>query len=158
MSENPRSGLVRVTLDLDPKPGFRLRAVRAWHHFQREAEHVDLWVSSSDTGLHFVAWYEGPLSPVEKIKIRESLGDDPNRIKMDVQRLKRGHPIGTLWDVKTGRDGEVRRSDRDFSDVYAALDYIEEKNTTDQEQMKALANSGHKGAPDLARRARRAEA
>lgn len=144
-------GLCRVTLDLDPKPGFRLRAIRAWHYLKREAEHVEVHVSSSGEGLHLIGWFEGPLSEVEKIHIREHLGDDPNRLKMDIQRLKRGHPIQTLWDEKTGRDGERRRKDRDFQDVYAALDHIAATTSDPAEKVKRLAQHGHKGAPSLAR-------
>lgn len=144
----------RVTVDVDAKhhsrAEFRMRAVRTWHNLKREAEHVEVHVSSSGQGLHFVAWYDQRLQFHEEIAIRRGAGDDPRRVWMDCQRWLQGLYTGVLFEEK---DQRPQSKERGFRDVYDALDYIDAQRP-DYDRMRRLANDGHRGAPDLARRRR----
>jgi len=146
----------RITIDLDAdkydRDGFDLRATRTWHNLQNDADYVDVHVSSSGLGLHFVAWYEQPLRFHEEVAARRTHGDDPRRTWMDCQRWLNGLYTDVLFEEKDSRPMEKERR---FSTVYDALDYIREHRRNDTKRMKALAEHGHRAAPELARRARR---
>lgn len=147
----------RVTIDLDAKDyaaeAFRLRAVRIWHNLDDLADHVDVHVSSSGLGLHFVGWFEERLPFHEKIQIRAANGDDPRRVWMDCQRWLNGLYTDVLFTEKSSRPFSKERR---YRDVYDAIDAIDGRRN-DANRMERLVEDGHKGAPDLARKARRAE-
>jgi len=134
----------RITIDLDgdkyDRDGFDLRATRTWHNLQNDADYVDVHVSSSGLGLHFVAWYEQPLQFHEEVAARRSHGDDPRRTWMDCQRWLNGLYTDVLFESKDSRPMEKERRER---------------RRNDHKRMKALAEHGHRAAPGLARRARR---
>jgi hypothetical protein len=145
----------RVTVDLDGTDyptfqAFRLRATRIWHNLQDAADRVDVHVSTGQEGLHFVAWFEADVPFHDQIRLRREHGDDPRRIDMDCQRwLQLG---GRFSDVLFHSKGDRENvKERRFRDVYDALDYIEARRD-DGDRMNRLANAGHKGDPELARR------
>jgi len=144
----------RITVDLDgdkyTHTQFDLEAVKVWHNLQNAADYVDVHVSSSGLGLHFVAWYEQPLQFHEEVAARRSHGDDPRRTWMDCQRWLNGLYTDVLFEEK---DTRPMAKERRFSTVYDALDFIRERRSDDYDRMKGLANDGHRAAPDLARRA-----
>lgn len=137
----------RVTIDFDGKgTGWRLEAVKTWHNLQHVADDVEVHVSSGQHGLHFVAWFREDLPMHEKIAIRRNHGDDQRRIDMDVQRFQSGIFTGVLFEQKGHEAGA--KKERNFRDVYDALDYIDGQRD-DHKRMRNLANDGHRGAPDL---------
>ncbi|AAY24967.1 ORF 41 [Haloarcula hispanica virus SH1] len=146
----------RITVDLDgdkyTHTQFDLEAVKVWHNLQNSADYVDVHVSSSGLGLHFVAWFEQPLRFHEEVAIRRSSGDDPRRVWMDCQRWLNGLYTDVLFEEKDTREFD---KERDFATVYDALAFVAEHRTDDADRMKRLANEGHRAAPDLARKARR---
>ncbi len=154
MGDTPTAGTCRgrVTIDLDGYADrFRFKAIRAYHALQRRAERVEVSISSSGEGLHLVAWFDRSLSFAEKLNIRRELGDDGKRIQIDRERARHGVYTGVLWSRKSSNPGG--RKDRDFADVYAALDHMDATNRSDAERMNRLANGGHKAEPSMARAA-----
>jgi len=148
----------RFTVDLDDHGGLQSRAVRAWYYLQRVGDAVDVHVSSSGGGLHFVAYLADPMPFHKKVEHRRTAGDDPRRVDMEIQRWHAGLQVDVIFCQKDGQPGEgVKVKDRRFRDVWDALDAIRENSRDPHERMKRLANDGHKGAPELARRARRDE-
>ena len=88
----------RITIDYDGKgQGWRLGAVKTWHNLQREADHVEVHVSSGQHGLHFVAWYVEDIAFHNEVAIRRCHGDDARRIDMDIQRCQAGIFTGVLF-------------------------------------------------------------
>jgi|AntRauMinimDraft_3_1070383.scaffolds.fasta_scaffold01995_4 hypothetical protein len=142
----------RITVDLDAKEyshnNFRTRAVRTWHNLQHDADDVEVHVSSSGRGLHFVAWFEQAIPFHVEIGLRRMHGDDQRRVGMDCERWYNGLYTGVLFDEKSSRP---MTKERGFVDVYAALDFIAAQRD-DHDRMNRLANRGHKGAPSLATR------
>lgn len=142
----------RITVDLDakhhPPAEFRLKATRTWHNLQHVAEVVEVHVSSSGKGLHFVAWLTERLEFYEQVQLRREMGDDPRRVEMDVERWLNGLYTQVLFSRKDSRPFEKERG---FRDVYDALDFIDARRD-DHDRMRAVANEGHKGDPELARR------
>lgn len=145
----------RFTVDLDGKDGhLAQRAVRTWFYLRRVADGVDVHVSSSGQGLHFVAYLRDPMPFHEKVEHRRTAGDDPRRVDMEIQRWHAGLQVDVIFMQKDGKPGEgAKVKDRRFADVWDALDFIAGQRD-DYDRVKRLANHGHKGAPDLARRAR----
>ena len=136
----------RVTIDNDgPKHGRDMEAVQAWHNLRDMADRVDVHVSSSGKGLHFVAWFEADLSFAEKVQIRREHGDDPRRVDMDCKRWLAGMQTDVLFGQK---DGGQQVKERRFRDVYDALDFIKEQRRDDGRRMKRFVEHGHKVAPD----------
>lgn len=143
----------RFTIDLDDKGrGLELQAVKTWHYLGEVADAVDVHVSSSGKGLHFIAYLLEPMPFHKKIEHRRAAGDDPRRVDMEIQRWHAGLEIDVLFQQKDviDQNGEVKRKDRRFTDVYDALDHIRNQRD-DADRVRRLANDGHKGAPDLAR-------
>lgn len=146
----------RFTVDLDDHGNLEALAVRSWYYLQRVADAVDIHVSSSGGGLHLVAYLERPMPFHKKIEHRRAAGDDARRIDMEIQRWHAGLEVDVIFSQKDGKPGEgAKVKDRRFRDVWDALDAIQDHKRDDYNRMKRLANDGHKGAPDLARRARR---
>lgn len=139
----------RFTVDLDDHGSLEQQAVKCWYYLQDVADAVDVHVSSSGEGLHFVAYLADPMPFHKKIEHRRAAGDDPRRIDMEIQRWHAGLQVGVLFTQK----GE-KTKERRYRDVWDALDAIEDNQRDDYERMKRLAQRGHKGAPDLARKAR----
>lgn len=150
---DPSEFQARITIDLDAKDyartQFRLRATQIWHNLDDVAAHVEVHVSSSGMGLHFVAWFDENLEFYEEIAMRRAHGDDPRRIDMDIERWSNGLYTGVLFSEKSSRPFEKERR---FRDVYDALDHIDAKRD-DSNRMGRLAVDGHKADPELARRA-----
>lgn len=145
----------RLTVDLDDHGDLEARAVRSWHYLQRVADAVDVHVSSSGGGLHFVAYLTEPMPFHRKIEHRRTAGDDPRRVDMEIQRWHAGLDVDVIFSQKDSLDGEdVQTKERRFRDVWDALDYIGGQDD-DYDRMRQLANDGHKGDPEFARRARR---
>ena len=144
----------RVTIDLDGDKydhgQFDLRAVRIWHNLQESADYVDVHVSSSGLGLHFVAWFREDMQFAEEVAVRRANGDDPRRIWMDCQRWMQGLYTDVLF---TEKDGREMSKERRFADVYAALSFVAQNRTTDADRVQRLAEHGHRAEPSLARRA-----
>lgn len=146
----------RVTIDLDGKhhgsfEAFRLRATRIWHNLDDVADRVDVHVSTGQKGLHFVGWFVDDVPFHEQVAIRRGHGDDPRRIDMDCQRwLELG---GRFSDVLFQQKGDrAETKERRFRDVYDALDYIAARRD-DYQRVKSVQLDGHRGDPELARRA-----
>jgi hypothetical protein len=143
----------RITIDLDAKDysasQFRLKATQIWHNLKDDASDVEVHVSSSGLGLHFVAWFDESLQFYEEVVLRRQHCDDPRRIDMDVQRWLQGLYTGVLFEEKSNRAHEKERR---FRDIYDALDWIDNQRD-DASRIQRLAQDGHKGAPDLAPRA-----
>jgi hypothetical protein len=143
----------RITVDLDGdhSEDFRLRAIRTWHFLDGVADDVKVHVSTGQQGLHFVAWFREALEFHEQISIRRQAADDARRIDMDIQRWLQVGPEFT--DVLFNQKGDRENvKERRFSDVYDALDYVDAYGSDDADRVRRLANDGHKGAPDLARK------
>lgn len=146
----------RFTVDLDDHGDLESRAVRAWYYLLDVADGVDVHVSSSGQGLHYVAYLETPMPFHKKVEHRRTAGDDPRRVDMEIQRWHAGLEVDVIFQQKDGKPGEgAKVKDRRFADVWDALDAIQANKRDSYERVKALAVDGHKGAPDLARRARR---
>lgn len=139
----------RVTIDIDSHhAGWQLRAIQTYHNlFAVGAHTVDVRISSSGQGIHLFGWFGHRLSSETKQRLREQLGDDPNRIHMDEIRGAVGHTTQVSWTDKGTREGTA---DDDFATIYDALDYIA-AGRDDHARMNRLVNRGHKGAPDLTR-------
>ncbi|AFD02311.1 putative protein 30 [Haloarcula hispanica icosahedral virus 2] len=155
MSDRPdRDYESRITVDLDGDKythgQFDLKATQIWHNLQDSADHVDVHVSSSGLGMHFVAWFEQDLQFAEEVALRRASGDDPRRIWMDCQRWLNGLYTDVLFESK-----DTRRFDKErgFATVYEALAFINEYRSDDHERVKSVAQDGHRGDPELARRA-----
>ena len=144
----------RWTVDLDAKDGnLEQQAVKTWYYIKRVADGVDVHVSSSGRGLHFIAYLKQPIPFWKKVQHRRAAGDDPRRIDMEIQRWDAGLDVDVVFLQKDGGVGEgVLVKDKRFRDVWDALDFIAAQRD-DYDRMKRLANDGHKGAPDLSRRA-----
>lgn len=143
----------RITVDLDAKEysatQFRFKATQIWHNLEGITVDLEVHVSSSGKGLHFVGWFDEKLPFHEEVALRRQHGDDPRRVDMDVKRWLNGLYTGVLFEEKSNRaHGKERR----FKDVYDALDHIDAQRD-DHSRMNALANGGHKRAPSLAARA-----
>jgi len=148
----------RFTVDLDAGSDLERRAVRSWHYLGDVADAVDVHVSSSGTGLHFIAYLKESMPFHEKVGHRRTAGDDARRIDMEIQRWHAGLRVDVVFSQKQGPEGEgTQIKDRRFRDVWDALDHIKAQRD-DTERMNRLANQGHKGDPELARRAWRVEA
>lgn len=138
----------RVTVDLDGyAPRMRLRAIQAYHALDRAAERVAVAVSSSGEGLHLVGYFAEPVTFGERIKLRRTLGDDPKRIQIDIERALNGVYTGVLWSEKSESGEKVR----EFADVYDALDWMDGGDDLDPERVARYAVDGHKAEPSLAR-------
>jgi len=144
----------RITVDLDGDKysphQFDLKAVRIWHNLQHSADHVDVHVSSSGLGMHFVAWFDQDLQFAEEVALRRANGDDPRRIWMDCQRWLNGLYTDVLFEEKDTREFDKERG---YASVYDALSFIDEYRSDDADRVKQLAQSGHRADPELARRA-----
>jgi hypothetical protein len=149
----------RWTVDLDGKDGnLEQRAIRAWHYCRRVADGVEIHVSSSGEGLHLLAYHRQPVPFHKKIEHRRAAGDDDRRIDMEIQRWHAGLEVDVVFQQKDSPEGiETVTKERRYADVYDALDAVRANRSDPAERMRRLANDGHKGAPDLARRARRME-
>ena len=152
----------RVTVDLDGYiEDFDLKAIRAYHALDRLAVDVDVAISSSGEGLHLVGYVDDALDWDDRERLRRHLGDDANRIEIDRERHRQGVYTGVLWDEKEVLAGPERAPEdrpgkqRGFRDVYDALDTIDAQQRDPFEDVQALANDGHKGAPRLAAHAGR---
>lgn len=150
----------RVTVDIDAYvDDFDLTATRAYHNLKHLADAIEVHISSSGQGVHIVGWFEEDLSTHERLQLRRGLCDDPNRIRIDVERALNGVYTGVLWTEKNREAGPEEApedrpgKDRDFSDIHDALRHINMTERDDHERMKRLAEYGHKRAPDLARHA-----
>jgi len=138
----------RVTLDFDGYADrMRLRAIEAYHALDRFADDVDVAISSGGEGLHIVGWFEQPLTFAEKIKLRRTLGDDSNRIKIDIERAMNDVYTGVLWSSKS--DGGTKQ--RGFADVYDALDSLGGGEELSADRVQRYADRGHASEPSIAR-------
>lgn len=135
----------RVTVDIDPKGNWQLRAVRAYHNLAYVADEVEVSVSSSWSGIHLVGWFDELLADDEIERMRRSLADDGNRVWMDEVRGEVDHPTQVLWTAKGRRDNDAQEG---FQSVYDALEFIEHQQP-DYERVHDLANEGRKSITDL---------
>jgi DNA primase len=146
----------RFTVDIDAKPGkdLELQAVKTWNRLLDVADAVDVHVSSSGQGLHFVAYLKDSMPFYKKVAMRRTAGDDARRVDMEIQRWHAGLDVDVLFNQKDVPDdmGGVKTKERRFADVYDALDFIRAQRD-DADRVRRLAVDGHKGAPDLARKA-----
>jgi hypothetical protein len=101
----------RVTVDVDGTfPDYEQRALTAYYNLRASgAEAVEVRVSSSHEGIHLIAWYDERLGREARLRIRESVADDYNRVRMDHERGRHGHTTGVCWREKSSRDGEAFR-------------------------------------------------
>lgn len=135
----------RVTVDIDSHVRTpRIRVLRAERALERAGADVHVAVSSSGQGYHVVGMFERHVSPYEQVQMRRTLADDPNRIKMDIQRMQKGLPSQTMWTDKGTRDGT--RQVFDCADD--AIEYVERTRMSDYARAKSLQNHGHKALRD----------
>lgn len=105
----------RVTIDIDGYiPNFRMKALAAYYGMRREADEVEVRVSSSRTGIHIVGWFDEYISDERKDALRRELADDDKRLLLDHIRGKEGHTTNVLWEP-----------DSVWDDIESALAYIE---------------------------------
>jgi hypothetical protein len=111
----------RVTVDVDGTfPDYEQRALTAYYNLRASgADTVEVRVSSSQDGVHLIAWYDERLGQDVRMRIRESVADDYNRVRMDYERGRHGHTTGVCWREKSSRDGEAFR----VAGIEAALSY-----------------------------------
>lgn len=140
----------RFTVDLDDKGDLESTAVRAWYYLRRVGD-VDVHVSSSGGGLHMVCYLSESMPFAEKIEHRRTAGDDARRVDMEIQRWHAGLQVDVLFCDKDGVES-VQNKDRRFRDVWDALDHVTAQRD-DSDRMRRLANYGHKGDAELARKA-----
>lgn len=137
----------RVTVDIDGYvPNWRLTAIRSYYNLSRLADDVEVHISSSGRGLHLIGWFRDEQDFPTRLRLRRSLNDDPNRIKMDLERYMNDVYTGVLWSEKSDRESV---KDRSFGDIHDAIRHMDMTNTDDADRMQSLAEHGHKGAPDL---------
>jgi len=129
-----------ITMDFDKGSELRQRAVRAYQYFERNADAVEIRISSSGEGLHIIGKYDALLDDETMVRIRNQLEDDTHRIQMDEQRIEHDLPAQVLWDDKHGRDGTA---DRDFTDLWSALEMID-AGVDDHDAIHGWAQHGHK--------------
>lgn len=141
----------RITIDLDAGDDLEIRAVRCWYNLLSVADGIDVHVSSSGEGLHFVGYFEDTLEKDDKLDLRRALGDDARRVDMEAQRHAAGLPTNVTFDQK-GSEGGTQVKERRFTDIYDALTFIRE-NSDDYDRVKSLANKGHKGCSGYAPKA-----
>lgn len=110
----------RVTVDIDPKGGWTIRALRAYYALERAATQVDVRISSSGNGIHIIGWFTERLSDEQKERMRRNLGDDHNRVHLDTVRNRVGHMTQVLW---TGKGDTRDAVDEDFDDIHDAIDF-----------------------------------
>lgn len=141
-----KSPATRITVDIDSHvPNPRLRLLRAVHGLEQVgAYYTEVATSSSGTGFHVVGHFDDRISVQDQLSIRRNLNDDPNRIKMDRQRAKRGLPIDTNWTSKDGNDGTRTVYDT----VDDAIDAADAATRTYKERLNGMANRGHKAVKD----------
>lgn len=138
----------RITVDLDGyAPRFRFKAVSAYHSLERWADDVTVAISSSGNGLHLVGWFRESLTFAEEVRLRRTLGDDPKRVEIDIERALNGIYTGVLWSEKSASGSKQRG----FADVYDALEAMDGAEALSVDRVKAYANDGHKAAPEVAR-------
>lgn len=140
-------GICRVTIDIDSYcPGWRMKAVKAYYNARNSgAVEVDVRVSSSGSGIHIVAWFPEMLTGGQKTRLRETLGDDPNRMRMDEIRGQVGHTTQVLWSEKHGETAE-----KHYDDVWHALEDIEMRTRDATDVPHGFANYGRKAVGRLA--------
>lgn len=148
-AEPQERGISRVTIDIDSYcPGWRMKAVKAYYNARNAgAVELDVRVSSSGKGIHIVAWFPKLLTDERKTTLRETLGDDPNRMRMDAVRGGVGHTTQVLWSEKRGETAE-----KHYEDVWHALETIEEriKSQNPESVPHGFANHGRKAVGRLA--------
>lgn len=145
-AEIPDGAISPVTVDIDSYvPNWQLEAIRAAHNARDAgAVHVEVIISSSGFGIHLICWFDEWLSDTQKTRLRETLGDDPNRLHMDELRGRHHHTRQVLWTQKG--DNEV---DDDFSSIWDALEAIE-MSRPDADVPRRFANDGRKAVGNLA--------
>lgn len=113
----------RVTVDVDGKwDGYERRALSAYHNLRAAgAVDIEVRVSSSHRGIHLIAWFDHRLGQEARMRIRETVGDDRNRVRMDHERGSHGHTTGVCWREKSGRDHEAFEVDS----IETALTYTQ---------------------------------
>lgn len=137
----------RISVDIDSYVGSpRVAVLKAYHGLQNHdaVAAVDVHVSSSGEGFHLVGRCDEHVGVQERLRVRRTLGDDEKRVHLDEQRAARGLPIGTMWASKGSREGE-RQS---FSDVEAAIEYVERTSRSDLERARGLDERGHREVMD----------
>jgi hypothetical protein len=138
----------KVTIDIDPYPAaWEINALRAYYGLQRLYGEVEVAISSSGKGIHLTAWTDADPGEVDHKEIRRNLCDDPNRIFLDKMRGKHGLETQVLWTGKSNREGEKER----YVDcIHQAIRAVKsELRGSEYDQMRRLANRGHKGAPHI---------
>lgn len=137
----------RLTIDIDYYiSNVRLKAIRAYNELQRMdiVSNVDVYVSSSGRGLHLDAHLTDRLTDDERHTLRRFLNDDDKRVNLDIERGAVGHATDIFWTEKKGNEGERQ----EMTDIWAALDYLEQTRASDHSRVKAVAQHGHKGVHD----------
>lgn len=112
----------RVTIDLDAYvPQMELKAIRAYHTLEREADDVEVRISSGGEGIHIIGWFSERLSEGAQKTLRRMLNDDTNRTRLDtLEGWHRERAVSNvLWTEKGGDT-----PDMDFDSIYTALDHI----------------------------------
>lgn len=87
---------MRCTVDCD----FKVDAVSMLNRMIDETKQLpEIWLSPRGQGFHFIA-YGLDCSFEETLKMRERIGDDYLRIKIDRERCETGKPLQVLWTKK----------------------------------------------------------
>lgn len=137
----------RLTLDYDGyHPRMRFDAIRAYHALVQAADEVEVRLSTSDEGIHLVGFFEERMTIRQQIRFRRHYSDDWNRVRLDDQRIARGHTGNVLWSEKDANDGSPTL----MADIYDALDHLDRTGKTDYERIHALANEGHRACTEMA--------
>ena len=88
-----------MTVDLDSRDTLEL--LKAYYGLRTLTEDVEAY--RTERGYHVVG-YGMPISQEQALDIRQSLGDDANRIALDEVALEHGaKPLQILWSHKYGR-------------------------------------------------------
>ena len=87
---------MRCTVDCD----FKVDAVSMLIKMIDETQQVpEIWLSPRGKGFHFIS-YGLDCSFEDTLKMRERIGDDHLRIKIDRARADTGKPLQVLWTKK----------------------------------------------------------
>ena len=90
---------MRVTIDLDTDDTLEL--LKAYYNLRSLTPEVEAY--RTNRGYHVVG-YGLPISQLDAMDIRQALGDDANRIRLDEVALDHGaKPLQILWTHKYGK-------------------------------------------------------
>lgn len=93
--------MARVSLDLD-RPTTQRDAERAAAFIERATGATPRIYRTASGGYHVETDHIDSLSVQNSLALRFILGDDPQRLRMDIQRIREGKAFDFLFSVRRG--------------------------------------------------------